>query len=258
MNGRVQADAPLADKVALVTGGSKRLGRRICLALAGAGCDVVVHCNRSRADAEALAGEIRGLGRQAWCVEGDFSNPYAADATMDGAWEMAGWVDVLVNNASEWSHAELADATVEETERLWRVNCLSPVRLARAMREKAEAAVASGMLPDHWRGSVVNVLDRDIARRSAGRYPYWSSKRALADFTECAALEFAPRIAMNGVAPGPVLAPESPALSEPAGELPLGLRPAPADVAAAVVYLASAPSVTGQILYVDSGQRLLG
>ena len=248
----------LGERVALVTGGARRIGRRIALALAEAGCDVVIHCNRSRDEADRLAGEIRDLGRQAWCVEGDFSNPLSADATMESAWEMAGWIDILVNNASIWSLRELADATVDELETLWRVNWLSPVRLARAMRERAAAAVRSGMLPSHWRGRIVNLLDRDIAKLSAPHYPYWAAKKALADFTIAAAAEFAPAIALCGVAPGPVLAPDRDGQAEPAGELPLGLRPSPADIAQAVLYLCAAPAITGQILYVDAGQHLIG
>ena len=254
--GAVRPD--LGERVALVTGGARRIGRRIALALAEAGCDVVVHCNRSRVEADRLAGEIRALGRQAWCVEGDFSNPLSADATMESAWEMAGWVDILVNSAAVWSLLELSDATAEEMETIWRVNWLSPVRLARAMRARAAEAVRSGMLPAHWRGRIVNILDRDIAKRSAAHYPYWASKKALADFTVAAAAEFAPTISLCGVAPGPTLAPDRAGPSEPAGELPLGLRPSPADIAQAVLYLCSAPAVTGQILYVDAGQHLLG
>lgn len=249
--------APLVDKVALVTGAARRIGRRIALALAGAGCDVVLHCRRSRGAAEALAGEIRDMGRQAWCVEGDLGQTHTADAVMEAAWEAAGWVDILVNNAAAWSLEELADATPETMESLMRVNWLSPVRLACAMRESAAAAVSSGMLPAHWRGLVVNLLDRDVARPSASHYPYWASKRALADFTTACASEFAPRIAICGVAPGPTLAPDPPLPAEPAGELPLGVRPTPGDVADAVVFLACSRAITGQILFVDSGQHLL-
>ena len=84
----------LLDKVALVTGGARRLGREIALALAREGCDVVLHYRDSREEADALASEIRALGRQAWCVCGDFSNVYEPAVTMKTAWELAGWVDI--------------------------------------------------------------------------------------------------------------------------------------------------------------------
>ena len=88
----------LLDKVALVTGGARRLGREIALALAREGCDVVLHYRDSREEADALASEIRALGRQAWCVCGDFSNVYEPAVTMRTAWDLAGWIDVLGNN----------------------------------------------------------------------------------------------------------------------------------------------------------------
>ena len=218
----------LLDKVALVTGGAKRLGREIALALAGEGCDVVIHYRTARDEADALAREIRGMGRQAWCVCGDFSNAYEPAVTMRTAWDLAGWIDVLVNNASAYSHDTLADASVERMEELWRVNALAPMLLART-----------------------------IAPATAENLPYWLAKRSLADFTAAAAVDMAPRFTVNAVAPGPVLPPADTDLSEPAGPTPLATRCLPRDVADAVLYLARAVTVTGQILYVDSGQHLL-
>ena len=244
----------LLDKVALVTGGAKRLGREIALALAREGCDVVIHYRTARDEADALAREIRGMGRQAWCVCGDFSNVYEPAVTMRTAWDLAGWIDMLVNNASAYSHDTLADASVERMEELWRVNALAPMLLARTMRELASE---SRILPADYCGRVVNVLDRTIARATAENLPYWLAKRSLADFTAAAAVDMAPRFTVNAVAPGPVLPPADADLSEPAGPTPLAIRCLPRDVADAVLYLARAVTVTGQILYVDSGQHLL-
>ena len=91
----------LLDKVALITGGARRLGREIALALANEGCDIVIHYRESRAEADALAREIRALGRQTWTVCGDFSNPYEPEHTLQTAWELAGWIDIL-SRASPW------------------------------------------------------------------------------------------------------------------------------------------------------------
>jgi NAD(P)-dependent dehydrogenase (short-subunit alcohol dehydrogenase family) len=244
----------LIDKVALVTGGARRLGREIALALAREGCDVVLHYRDSRAEADALAREIRSLGRQSWCVCGDFSNVYEPAVTMKTAWDLAGWVDILVNNASSYSHDSLANVPVERMQELWRVNALAPMLLSRAM---AELAAGSGILPAGYCGRIVNVLDRSVAKTAAEFSAYWLSKKGLEAFTAAAALEFAPRFSVNAVAPGPVLPPDDADLAEPAGPAPLAIRPLPADVAAAVVYLAGATTVTGQTIYVDSGQHLL-
>jgi len=126
--------------------------------------------------------------------------------------------------------------------------------LARTM---SELAAASEILPAGYCGRVVNVLDRSVAKPAAEFGAYWLSKKSLEAFTKAAALEFAPRFAVNAVAPGPVLPPADADLAEPAGPSPLAIRPLPADVAAAVVYLAGTTAVTGQTIYVDSGQHLL-
>ena len=244
----------LIDKVALVTGGARRLGREIALALAREGCDVVLHYRDSREEADALASEIRSLGRQSWCVCGDFSNVYEPAVTMRTAWELAGWVDILVNNASAYSHDSLADVPVERMQELWRVNALAPMLLAREMQR---LAAESRILPADYCGRVVNLLDRTVAKPAAEYAPYWTTKKALEAFTQSFALEAAPRFTVNAVAPGPVLPPEGADLAEPGGPTPLAIRSTPGDVAQAVSYLARAVTVTGQVLYVDGGQHLL-
>lgn len=244
----------LLDKVALVTGGAKRLGREIALALAREGCDIVVHYRTAREEADDLAAEIRGMGRQAWCVCGDFSNAYEPAVTMKTAWDLAGWIDILVNNASVYSHDSFQDVSIERMEELWRVNSLAPMMLARKMHE---LAFSCKILPENYCGRVINILDRSIVKPTEENLPYWLSKKDLEAFTAAAALSTAPRFTVNAVAPGPVLPPSDKRLSEAAGLLPLAVRPSPADVAAAVVYLAGAVTVTGQTIFVDSGQHLL-
>lgn len=245
----------LEEKVALVTGGAVRVGRAIVRKLANAGCDVVIHYRDSAADATALAAELQDMGRQAWLVRGDLAEEDEPETVLRAAWDMAGWIDILVNNASTYSREPLADAEAGDFDRHWRVNALAPMLLTKAF---ADCAGATDILPADYLGHVVNILDRRISAPDAGGLPYWVSKRALASFTLGAAVELAPRIAVNGIAPGPVLAPAalSPG-SDPAGTLPLPTRCRPEDVGDAVVYLASSRSITGQILYVDSGQHLI-
>ena len=106
-------------------------------------------------------------------------------------------------------------------------------------------------------GCVVQLLDSRIARPEAGAFRgYAATKRELADSVARLAREWAPKTRVNGVAPGPVLAPED--VREAAGDLPLGRRPTPEDVARAVAFLAESDSITGQILFVDGGQHLAG
>ncbi|MBO7298184.1 MAG: SDR family NAD(P)-dependent oxidoreductase, partial [Kiritimatiellae bacterium] len=95
-----QSTLPLFERVALVTGGAERVGREIAFTLAEQGCDIIIHYNRSAEEAEELANELRTLGRQAWTLQGDFSTPDDAEIVLRSAWEVAGWVDIVINNAA--------------------------------------------------------------------------------------------------------------------------------------------------------------
>lgn len=243
----------LEEKVALVTGGAVRVGRVIVRRLAQAGCDVVIHYRNSASDAAALADELRAMGRQAWLVQGDLAEEDEPESVLRTAWDMAGWIDLLVNNASTYSRETLAEAEPDDFDRHWRVNALAPMLLTKTF---SDCVAASDILPADYHGQVVNLLDRRVAHPDSGALPYWVSKRALASFTLGAARELAPRIAVNAVAPGPVLPPAPGEARDLAGDLPLTDRCRPEDVADAVAYLAGTRCITGQILYVDSGQHV--
>jgi len=264
---------------ALVTGGAVRIGRAICQALAQRGCNVVVHYWRSRRAAERLARELRGLGVRATCVGARLRSQSDCAGLLRRAWQCGGPVNVLINNAAAFHKDRLLDATETKLRAELEINTLAPIFLTRlfARRLLARAAgrtrldnapypvggsqpwiLREGAAGPELAGKVVNLLDRRIAALEAGCLPYLLSKKALADFTRLAALELAPWIAVNGVAPGPVLAPAArgAAAKDMAGPVPLQRPVTPQDVAAAVVYLLEADAITGQIIFVDGGQRL--
>ena len=243
----------LEEKVALVTGAAVRVGREIALTLARAGCDIAVHYRESEIEAQELADEIRDLGRQAWLVQGDLANLGAVEAVMREAWNSATWIDILVNNAACYTRDPFEAAEAEDYETAMRVNAFAPILLARAMSRLADE---SQILPEAYRGQIINILDRDIVRNGTGSLPYWLSKKALESATLGLASELAPRFAVNAVAPGPVLASDDLALREPAGAIPLATRPLPSDVAECVLFLAQSSAITGQILFADGGQHL--
>ena len=227
----------LAGKSALVTGDSRRIGAAICRELAARGAGVVVHYRHAEAEAIALN---RVLKHGVFSVRGDLADPQEREWVFREAAEWMGRVDILVNNAAAFAR----DGEVDPAE-LRAVNVDAPLDLARRV-----AAQAGG-------GCVIHVLDSRIARPEAGPFrAYAATKRELADSVARLAREWAPRTRVNGVAPGPVLAPEG--VREAAGDLPLGRRPTPEDVANAVAFLAESESVTGQILFVDGGQHLAG
>jgi NAD(P)-dependent dehydrogenase (short-subunit alcohol dehydrogenase family) len=223
--------------VALVTGGSRRIGAAICRELAARGASVVVHYRHSEAEAIAMN---RTLKHGVFSVRGDLLNPEACEWVFREAAEWMGHVDILVNNAAVFVPDGEADEAV-----LRAVNVEAPLRLGRLM------AAAGGT------GCILQMLDSRIVREETGPFKiYAATKHELAESVARLAREYAPRIRVNGVAPGPVLGPEG--AREAAGEIPLGRRPTPEAVACAVAFLAESNSVTGQILFVDGGQHLAG
>ncbi len=239
----------LHGRCALVTGGAVRIGRAICEALADAGADVVIHCDRSAAQAASLANELSGRGVQAWVVAGRLRDEAACADVVRRSADAAGRLDILINNAAVFHKHALAEADEARVLDELRVNLLAPLALIRAF-----ARVADG-------GRIVNLLDRRIAANDPSCLPYLLSKKGLADLTRVAALDLAPRFTVNGVAPGPVLPPPGQGaeyLHDRAGRTPLAGPVSPDDVARAVLFLAQSDTITGQIIFVDGGQHLLG
>ena len=206
----------------LVSGGVKRLGKAIAEALRAAGWRVLVSSHRAEAGADFVA---------------DLAVPSGPAKLYAAALAVAPDLCAIVNNAALFE----GDATTLEA-----VNLIAPRKLTTLLAGREDGV-----------SSVVNSLDsRTLGPDDAADSPYVKTKRALlAETRKCAAL-FAQTLRVNAVAPGPVLPPEG--RHEPSGEKLLDRRPTPEDVAAAVVYLLSAESVTGVILPVDAGQHLLG
>ena len=237
----------LRGKTALVTGGAVRIGRAVSVELAARGCHIAIHCNRSVKQAGALAARLRGLGVRAFTVKGDFQTPDGCLRVVDESFRAAGRLDILINNAAVFRKQRLLSASEADIRRELEINLLAPLWLTRAFASRAR------------KGKVLNLLDRRITSNDPGMLPYLLSKKALADLTKLAAVELAPSITVNGVAPGPVFGPAAQAVvREKAGRLLLQKRPTVKDLVRAVIFLLECDSVTGQVLFVDSGQHLLG
>jgi len=249
----------LGGRAALVTGAARRLGRAIAEALAREGADVVVHFGHSAAEAERTAAGLRGLGVRAWAVHADLGDPAQAEALWDQARAQAGSIDILVNSASSFSEDTLTDFTAGGLEASLRLNALAPVLLARrfAAGSGAEGPAEGGRsTPGRPDRVIVNLLDSRMLGRMRAHFSYQAAKRLLADFTRLLALELAPSIRVNAVAPGMILPPEgldAERQERLAATNLLGRWGKPEDVARAVLFLASSDFVTGQVLYVDGG-----
>ncbi len=239
----------LAGRTALVTGAARRLGRAVAGALAREGADLLLHYGASAAEAERAAAELRGLGVRAWTLGADLADPGQAEALWEQARARAGSIDILVNSASVFPEDTLADFTAGGLEAAMRVNALAPLLLARRFASR-------GDYPEDRDRVIVNLLDSRALGRMRAHFSYQISKRLLGDFTRLLALELAPAVRVNAVAPGMILPPEG--LEEGrrarlAATNLLGRWGRPEDVARAVLFLAASPFVTGQVLYVDGG-----
>lgn len=239
----------LRGKTALVTGGAVRIGKAVCEALAAEGCHVVIHCSRSVESAQQLASSLRKRDVKAWVVKEAIDSESDCRSLMASAMRVAGPLDILVNNAAVFHKNRLKAVTEKKLMVEFGINLFAPILLTRMFAEQAD------------KGAVVNLLDRRIKANDVECLPYSLSKKALAAFTEEAALALAPDITVNAVAPGPVLPPPgkgSQYLFERAGRIPLKCRITPQDIADGVVQLLRLEGVTGQTLFMDGGQHLLG
>lgn len=236
----------LKDKVILITGAAVRIGRGLAEALAAQGCRLALHCNRSLAEAETLARRLRRRGSRVCVIKQDLLEPQTSENVIRQAVNAFGRLDALINNAAIFSKEKLTKASEDSIRGTLETNLMAPVLMTRAFAKIIR------------KGKIINILDRRIAAVEPGLAGYLLSKKALASFTRIAALELAPDITVNGVAPGPVLRSDNCLTSDKAGKIPLGRRPTTADIAKAVIFLLETESVTGEIIFVDGGQHLLG
>ncbi|WID97925.1 SDR family oxidoreductase [Bosea vestrisii] len=237
-------------EVALVTGGAKRIGRAIALRLAGAGYSVAIHCNTSRAEAEALAADVAAAGGRACVIVADLADPTAVERIVPEAEAALGPVSLLVNSASSFLVDDLLALDVPTWNRQFSVNLRAPSVLAGAMANR---------LPPDRQGAIVNIIDQRVWKLTPQYYSYTLTKAALLTATTTMAQALAPRIRVNAVGPGPTFAnPHNgeALLTTEAGGTPLGHKVEAADIAEAVLYLARAKAITGQMIAVDAGQHI--
>lgn len=243
-----QAEAPRA--IALVTGGARRIGRAIVLRLADAGYGIAIHCNTSVDEAEALADDLRARHVPVTVIAADLADPAAVEAIIPAAEAALGPVTLLVNNASIFAVDSLTGLDVALWNRQFSVNLRAPSVLAGAMARH---------LPPEAGGAIVNIIDQRVLKPTPQYYSYTLTKAALLTATRTMAQALAPRIRVNAVGPGPTFANlhdgEAALRQEAAGTL-LGRVVDAGEIAEAVLYLARAGAVTGQMIAVDCGQHL--
>lgn len=235
---------------ALVTGGAKRIGRAIVEDLAAHGFGVAIHCNRARAEADALAAAIRAQGGRAAVVEADLADMDAVDRIMGAAMAALGPISLLVNNASVFEADSVTDFDWETWDRHFALHVKAPALLARHF------AVA---LPEDAHGLIVNVIDQRVLKPTPLYFSYALSKSALWTATRTMAQALAPRIRVNAIGPGPSLPSsrqDQASFDAQVDSLILKSGPELSEFGATVRYLWEARSVTGQMIALDGGQHL--
>ncbi|MGQ5717973.1 SDR family oxidoreductase [Pseudochrobactrum asaccharolyticum] len=236
--------------VTLITGGAKRIGSHITQDLAARGYPVIIHCNRSTTQAEALAQRIRAHGGKAAVVSADLSDDKQVASLMEQAAQPFGPIELLVNNASVFEDDRIGSLTHDLWDRHFAVHVKAPVFLAQAMAEA---------LPEDKQGLIINITDQRVQKLNPQFISYTLSKTALWTATRTLAQALAPAIRVNAIAPGPTLPSErqQPGDFEKQVDAVL-LKKAPLldEFASTIDYLWRTRSVTGQMIALDGGQHL--
>ena len=245
----------LKGRVALVTGGSRGIGRAIALRLAEEGCDVAVNYLASSAAADEVAGIIKGMGRRALAVKADVALPDEGESMVILAEEELGPIDILVNNAGIHKHHRSWEMSVEDWQRIIDVNLTGAYLTTRLLGPR--------MAQRGW-GREINISSVVAMSGTDHEAHYAASKAGMHGLTKSTALELSPRgVTVNAVAPGWIRtdmtgdATEE-EMAEARREIPLGRIGEPEEIASVVAYLASpdASYVTGQVLHVNGGMGL--
>ncbi len=236
-------------KVALITGGAVRLGRAITLGLAEAGYDVVIHYRSSEGPARETQRVVEGLGRSAATVQADLSTRAGVAEVIESVRMAHGRLDLLVNSAASFERADLLDVDEPEWDAVMAVNLKGPFLVA---RQSADLLRGAG-------GSVINMVDLSAFQPWIS-YPHHAvSKAGLMHLTRILARVMAPEVRVNAIAPGVVLPPDDFSAAERRHELartPVGHLGTPQDIVRTVLFLATSPFITGQVIVVDGGRSL--
>jgi NAD(P)-dependent dehydrogenase (short-subunit alcohol dehydrogenase family) len=237
----------LHGKTALVTGAAVRLGRHIALALAEEGVNIILHYRDSEAEAQELRRLLEARGVSVWPLAADFDQTEASETLIRRSLDAAGSLHYLINSASIFPADRIASLSFDNLLRCVRVNAWAPFALCREFHRLI------------GRGKIVNLLDTRIADFDWQHVGYILSKQMLAHLTRMLAVEFAPSVSVNGVAPGLILPPrgqDASYLERLKTSVPLQRYGNADDVASAVLFLLRSRFITGEIIHVDGGRHL--
>jgi NAD(P)-dependent dehydrogenase (short-subunit alcohol dehydrogenase family) len=241
----------LAGATALITGGAKRVGKGIALALARQNARVAISYQTSSREAKKTVNEIQAFGTKAVAVAADVSKAQEVDYLVRTVQKSFGSIDILINNAAIYEETPFDKLTEKEWDRHLEINLKGTFLCARAVSE---------VMLKRGRGKIINLADWSGIRPYKNYLPYCVSKAGVISLTKTLALELAPTIQVNCICPGPVLLPETYGEKERKAviqETPLARLGSPEDIAAAVLFfIQGSDFVTGAILPVDGGRLI--
>lgn len=240
-------DGFLSSRTALVTGAARRIGRELALALATEGAHVVVHCHKSVAAGRDLVREITAGGGTADLLCGDLAEAgFAAQLAAEAVEVCGNPLDILINNAAVLERGDFRATDAAQWDRLQAVNLRAPLLVAQGF---------AAQLPAKWRGDIINLNDARALHGDPEHFAYALTKIGLHGLTRNLARALAPRIRVNELSLGAVMAPTDPDyVRTPRSDLPLGRFPGLDDVVSGMMFLLGTEGVTGQTVRLDGGQ----
>lgn len=237
---------------ALITGGAKRIGKEIALHLARSGYDLVIHYNNSKIEAQDLQKQIQKFGVACTLIKADLLDKKQVDHLLQELKKIKDW-NLLINNASIFYQSNFLQSDIETMEKHFTIHLKIPAIFSKALADHCQQ--------NQLFGNIINMIDKNIARYETKYFDYLLSKKSLAEFTKMLALQLAPQIRVNGIAPGFIL--NSIDEKNPDGEtkkllakIPLHKKASEIDIVNGVKYLLENDFVTGHILFIDGGASL--
>ncbi len=231
----------------MITGAGRRIGRALAEAFADRGAGLILHCNSSEGELFELQDSFDRKGVKSYVFKHDFSDTAGIPGFVKKIREKAGNIDLLINSASVFPEDNFMDADEASMIMNMKVNSFAPMFLCREIVRGQDE------------GAFINILDTKIVEYDADHFSYHLSKRNLYTLTQIMALELAPGFRVNGIAPGPVLAPEGKGddyLDMRLKETPLQTGGGLDSLISTALFLADNRFITGQVIYVDGGYHL--
>jgi NAD(P)-dependent dehydrogenase (short-subunit alcohol dehydrogenase family) len=234
----------------LITGSAKRIGQHLALSLAQSGHNIIIHYHNSETDAITTKEKIQSFGGSAWLVKQDLMQENAAENLFEISLKHAGTIDAIINSASIFE----PDTLEHFSQSLWdnhhKIHVHVPLKLTQLLLESTQ---------NNHQSSVINILDQRVKRPTPLFFSYTASKMAMASLTIQCAISCAPKVRVNGISPGATL-PSTRQTQEnfnlQCKTTPLSITVFPDDIARAALFLIQTPSITGEIITIDSGQNL--